>query len=383
MRIVLHGGFGEKGRTSIGIETGGYRLLLDAGVNTSVRGSDDYYPRITRAQLESTDAIVVTHAHEDHVAALGWCLAGGFRGRIFMTAQTRRDAASVLEGYAEPAHRRLVDAASIERLPLGVNALELGPLSIATGRSGHVAGGVWCALHDGRTRFVFCGDVLPSSAVFTMDALPACDAMAIDASYGEDTIRGDERARQIRAWVAKHEGGCALPTPLYGRSAELLAIVEGPLALAPGMREALATQIDETDWLIPGIARRLAARLDAAADWREDERLPRAALLCHDGMGMAGPAKSILPLARSTRHPTLITGHLPEGTFGQRMVAEGFADWIRLPTHPTLDENVAMARAGDPSTLIGHSCDHRALSDLARHLPRLRSDLSTGDVLEI
>jgi hypothetical protein len=33
--------------------------------------------------------------------------------------------------------------------------------------------------------------------------------------------------------------------------------------------------------------------------------------------------------------------------------------------------------------LIGHSCDHRALSDLARHLPRLRTDLSTGDVLEI
>jgi Cft2 family RNA processing exonuclease len=32
MRLVLHGGFGEKGRTSVGVERDGYRLLLDAGV---------------------------------------------------------------------------------------------------------------------------------------------------------------------------------------------------------------------------------------------------------------------------------------------------------------------------------------------------------------
>src|SRR5690349_14288956 len=99
MRLVLHGGFGEKGRTCVGVETDGYRLLLDAGVKTSARGSDDYYPAITPAQLAATDAIVVTHGHEDHVAALGWCLAEGFRGRIFMTAQTRRDAGEALAGY--------------------------------------------------------------------------------------------------------------------------------------------------------------------------------------------------------------------------------------------------------------------------------------------
>jgi Cft2 family RNA processing exonuclease len=383
MRLVLHGGFGEKGRTSIGVETGGYRLLLDAGVNTSARGRDDYYPRITRAQLEATDAIVVTHGHEDHVAALGWCLAEGFRGRIFMTAQTRRDTDSALDGYAEVAHRRLVDEARIEVLNVGVDALRLGPLSITTGRSGHVAGGVWCALHDGRTRFDYCGDVLPSSAVFEMDALPACDAMAIDASYGEDPIRGDERARQITEWVAAHQQGCVLPTPLYGRSAELLALVEGPLALASGMRDALAAQIEEIDWLIPGIARPLSTRLHAATEWREGEPLPRAALVCHDGMGMAGPAKSILAIARSTRHPTLITGHLPEGTLGQRMVADGYAEWIRLPTHPTLNENVAMVRTANPSTLLGHSCDRRALTSLARHLPQLRAGLSTGDAVEL
>ena len=48
MRLVLHGGFGEKGRTCLGVESAGYRLLLDAGVKTSARGSADYYPAIDR-----------------------------------------------------------------------------------------------------------------------------------------------------------------------------------------------------------------------------------------------------------------------------------------------------------------------------------------------
>src|SRR5687767_726788 len=142
MRVVLHGGFGEKGRTSLAIEHAGYRLLLDAGVKTSAQGSDDYYPRISTAQLQATDAMLVTHGHEDHVAALGWCIAGGFAGRIFMTAQTRSDTEASLAGYAEPSHLALFRAAAIEALPLGGNALSLGPLTISTGRSGHVAGGV-------------------------------------------------------------------------------------------------------------------------------------------------------------------------------------------------------------------------------------------------
>lgn len=383
MRVVLHGGFAEKGRTSIGVQGRGYRLLLDAGVNTSARGTDAYYPRITRDELAATDAIVVTHGHEDHVAALGWCIAQGFRGRIFMTAQTRRDAGVALEGYAEPAHRNLADNALIENLPLGDDALSLGPFSIKTGRSGHVAGGVWLALRDGVKRFTYCGDVLPSSSVFAMDALPACGTIAIDASYGDDPVRGDERARQIAAWIDAHEGGCVLPTPLYGRSAELLALVEGPLALATGMRDALQAQLREGDWLIGAIAAPLSTRMQAATDWREGDSLPRAALLCHDGMGMAGPSQSILTIARERSHPTLFTGHLPDGSPGHRMAIERRADWIRLPTHPTLDENLAMVAATGAQTVLGHSCEPRTLAALGRHVPQLRTTLATGDVVDL
>ncbi|MEP6656708.1 MAG: MBL fold metallo-hydrolase [Betaproteobacteria bacterium] len=382
MRLVLYGGFSEKGRTCLGIESGGYRLLLDAGVKTSARGRD-YYPVISPAALRATDAIVMTHAHEDHLGALGWCIAEGFRGRIFMTPECRCEADQCLRNYAQPEHVALVNHANLERLPVGPRALELGPLRIDTGRSGHVAGGLWCVVDDGQVSFSYCGDVVPASPVFTMDPLPACHAIALDASYGDDAVAAPVRAAQVTQWIAAHPKGCVLPTPLYGRSVELLGIVAGPVALAPGMREALRIQIDGGDWLAAGAAEMLAARLATATDWRSHTALPPAALLCHDGMGMAGPTRAILDVASAQRHPTLYTGHLPTGSPGERMVEGGLADWIRLPTHPTLTENMAMVAACGAQTVLGHSCDHAVLSRLAPHLPSLRADLATGDAIDL
>jgi uncharacterized protein len=382
MRLVLHGGFGEKGRTSIAVESDGYRLLLDAGVKTSARGRDEYYPAISEAALSATDAIVITHGHEDHVAALGWCIAKGFRGRIFMTAETLSETDVSLAGYALPEHQALVQQADVERLPVNGDALALGRLRIATGRSGHIAGGVWCSVDDGRTTFVYCGDVVPASPIFAMDPIPRCDAIALDASYGDDDVSNAERAVALREWIAARPMGCVLPTPLYGRSAELLAIIPGRVALAPGMREALQAQIAGGRWLVAGTAELLASRLGAAVDWREGMALPRAALLCHDGMGMSGPSRHILEMATAKQHPTLFTGHVPANSPGERMMNEGRAAWIRLPTHPTLSDNVAMVKASAATTVLGHSCEPEALARLARRVPALRTDVATGDSVE-
>jgi Cft2 family RNA processing exonuclease len=382
MRITLHGGFGEKGRTSIGVAADGFRLLLDAGVKTSAVGQADYHPAITSSELAALDALIVTHGHEDHVAALGWCLANGFRGRLFMTPQTRRDTDASLAGYATPQEHARVQAAAVEPLPVGTT-FALGPLRIATGRSGHIAGGVWCTVETLRARFGYCGDVVPASPIFAMDPLPPCDGLALDASYGDDTVGVAARAAAVAAWVAAHPQGCVLPTPLFGRSAELLSIVPGPVALAPGMRDALAAQMNEGEWLTPSAHAVLAAGLGRAVEWRESDPLPRAALLCHDAMGMAGPARAILERARRESAATLFTGHLPAGSPGARMLAEGAATWIRLPTHPTGTENATLAAATGASLLLGHSCEAPVLQRLATLVRGLRTDVATGAVLEL
>jgi len=379
MRLDLYGGFGEKGRTCLGVESAGFRLLLDAGVKTSAHGRDDYYPAIDAHELSAIDAIVVTHAHEDHVAALGWCIAGGFRGQIFMTAETQRDADASLASYATADEHARARAAIIERLPVGGNALSLGPFRIQTGRSGHMGGAVWCNLADERVSLDYCGDIVPSSPVFGVDPLPPADAIVIDASYGDDVQTGRERSQEVADWIEAHPQGSVLPTPLHGRSLELLALVEGPLALAPGMREALQTQIADDVWLLPGCATRLTARLAAARDWHLKDAFPRATLLCHDGMGMSGPARVILAEAARVGQPMLFTGHLPAGSPGEQLLARQHASWIRLPTHPTLAENLALVASSGAAKVIGHSCEKPTLAALRSHVPQLDATLATGD----
>ena len=78
---------------------------------------------------------------------------GTRRGRIFISPESQREVAQCLTDYGEPAHVELVRRYPIERLPLGEQALRLGPLQISTGRSGHIVGGLWCMIDDGSVRF--------------------------------------------------------------------------------------------------------------------------------------------------------------------------------------------------------------------------------------
>jgi glyoxylase-like metal-dependent hydrolase (beta-lactamase superfamily II) len=381
MKLRIHGGIGEKGRTCIGIEHGETRLLLDVGVDTSTRGNA-YYPAIMRAELERIDAIIVTHAHEDHVAALGWCLANGFAGRVLMTAEAASETDATLAAYATPEERNLARQVPAEIISPGAD-FALGPIAIRTGRSGHVVGGIWCHLSAGGRSLGYCGDVVPDSPVFAMDPLPPGDLLLVDASYGPDRIPAAQRGAAIKRWLAAHPQGAVLPTPLSGRSVELIGLIETSIAIHPSMREALAQQIAASSWLKPGAADILSARFAEALLWEEGEPLPAAALLVDDGMGLAGPSKAALAQAHRARHPVLLTGGIPKGSPADLMLAAGEAEWLRFPTHPTLPENVALATASGAGRILAHSCDAATAATLAADIPELMTGFKPGDTIEI
>ena len=160
-------------------------------------------------------------------------------------------------------------------------------------------------------------------------------------------------------------------------------VPQASVALAPGMRDALRTQAEGDAWLVPGMGERLAACLAASGDWHSLAPLPRAVLLCHDGMGISGSSRAILAEAARLSHPTLFTGHLPAKSPGEQMVARRQAEWIRLPTHPTLAENLALLASCGAATVIGHSCDRAALEALRPHIAQLDTTLATGDHVDL
>jgi glyoxylase-like metal-dependent hydrolase (beta-lactamase superfamily II) len=382
MRLDLLGGFGEKGRTSIALAHGGRRLLFDLGIKVGAAGAE-YYPAL-EGPLDDIEAVLISHAHEDHVGALSWLLAKGYRGRILMTAETCEQAPATLQAYAEAQDLRAFPF-PLERIELFEpgQPLPFGELTVTTGRSGHVVGGVWFAIEGPQGRLVYSADVVPHSSVFVMDPIPACDLLLLDASYGADPVSGQARAEAIRAWIAAHGKGCLLPTPLAGRSLELMAAMPDRFAIHAAMRGSLETQIEADAALLPGIGAELRRRLAAAIDWHDGEALPDCPLLADDGMGRAGPSARLLPLADEKGLPILLSGHLPTGTPGWVLHEKGRADWIRMPTHPTLSGNVAIwEKAGRPVAL-GHSCGASDLERLGAHIPNLRTDSRTGDSINV
>lgn len=381
MRLAFHGGFGEKGRTCLGLEGGGVRLLLDVGIDTATSGPARY-PAIAPDELARTDAILVTHAHEDHLAALGWCLAHGFRGRVLMTPETLAEREACLSAYAEPAHRDLALRAPVDTFRAG-ETLRLGDLVVETGRSGHAVGGVWFQVRDGEGASVlYAGDTVAGSPVLAMDPPPPSDVLLFDASYGEDAVPARQRAADIVAHVAAR-GACLLPVPLLGRSVELLALLDPPVAVHRDLRQAIAAQIADEAWLRPGLAPRLAERLRLARDWSDGEPFPATPLLVHDAMGLGGPSRGAIARALAEGMPILFTGHLPAGSPGERALAGGRAHWIRLPTHPTWPETLDLLDAVRPAWATGHSCPHEVMAGLTRHRPGVLRAVRPGGTLDV
>lgn len=377
MQLHLQGGFGEKGRTSVCIQADGVNVMLDAGIKVGA-GAESYHPQLALS-TEELDAVVITHAHEDHVGALCWLAVQGFSGPVYMTAETLAETPTTLAQYARPADLAAHPLATLDIRTVGIGErFSIGKLAIDIGHSGHVAGGMWIAVTSTQARVVYCGDVVPNSAVFPMTPLPTCDLLLLDASYGADPVSAKDRALAIAAWVAEHPGGSLVPTPLSGRSLELIAIHAGPFAIEAGMTDPLLAQIKVISGHNPVMAAQLADRVRAAQLWHEGAAFPRMPLLVHDGMGSAGPAATAIALAIAHQMPMLFTGHLPEGSPGAIAVADGLADWIRLPTHPTLDESVALCRTSGAARVFGHSCPPDEMASLASHIPALDPTVATG-----
>lgn len=90
VRVVGLGSFGEVGRSAILVDTGESKVLLDAGLSPSGYGPDSYpYYWSPEFRVDELDAVVISHAHLDHVGTLPLLFKYGFRGPVYATPPTR------------------------------------------------------------------------------------------------------------------------------------------------------------------------------------------------------------------------------------------------------------------------------------------------------
>src|SRR5688572_25450845 len=185
MRVHFHGAAGEVTGSLHEVEAAGRRLLLDCGL---IQGS----PEAERRNHESfpfdpaaLDALVVSHAHIDHIGRIPLLVQRGFDGPIFAQAATADlmpimllDAASLAEHDAERANRRRrpgipevaplftradVDAAMrrVQPLPYDTRTTIVPGIDIAFRDAGHILGSCIVELWADGRKLVFSGDLGP------------------------------------------------------------------------------------------------------------------------------------------------------------------------------------------------------------------------------
>lgn len=252
----------EIGANCYVLEMAGRRVLLDAGYHPKREGNEGL-PRLDSIPDESIEAIVLSHAHQDHIGSLPVAMRRHSTAPVLMTDATRRLGEIMLHNsinvmLAEKAvggppeyplftHRevdglvrRWVSRPLRQRFTIdGERATnELSELTVEFFDAGHILGSAGTLLRgDGRTVF-YAGDVQFDDQTISRAAdfpefseSDPCDVMIMESTRGDRAVpegftRQGEEERLARAINDVFQrGGCVL-IPLFalGKTQELLGM---------------------------------------------------------------------------------------------------------------------------------------------------------------
>ncbi len=341
--VASLGGSGEEARNCFLVESGSRAVLLDCGVRREALGAvDRVYPAVTEAIATRLDAVFLSHAHEDHVAALPYLYELGYRGLVYGTGETIRLAGGFMKKWAD----YVISAGGT--LPFSGEAvgrirfcpLSLGPqiidgIHVVAGRSGHMLGSCWLQFEFGDKTLLYTGDMALDGRLLATDLPPQSDAAVIDCAYAGRVLSQDGQygalLQRVRQAVATG-GKVLLPVPPNGRGSDILLYLCGHLAEVPIYVEANVVSLcgellQKRRWLREGAGGPINAVSleDGQARMRALSADGPAVYLTGDGM-MSGPTAAVYfeALKGAAENCILITGHTAEGALGSKIFDPAF-----------------------------------------------------------
>jgi metallo-beta-lactamase family protein len=369
MHVEFHGAASTVTGSATLLVAGGTRVLVDCGL---FQGGPELEARNREPfgfDPSTLDAVVLTHAHVDHVGRTPALLRHGFSGRVYCCRATSMlaplmllDSAKIAaEDHEEGGPPPLYDEHDVEALYARTEALAYGHerklgegVSVTLTDAGHVLGSahVLATLREnGRTvRFGISGDVGAPGRAVVADATPfrEADYLQVESTYGDREHRSyDASVKELVSILEEVEGGkgnVLVPAFAIGRTQDVLWHVavlksQGRLRrLRVYVDSPLATRVTEVYRRNPAAfdedAKRLLAGgtdpfdfegLEFVRDPRESRRLTedaRGALIiaasgmCQGGR-IVGHLKAMLP--RPETH-VVIVGYQAPGTLGRALV---------------------------------------------------------------
>lgn len=252
MQVEFHGAAGEVTGSMHLVRAAGRRILLDCGLKQGGREIEARNADPFPFDPGEIDALVVSHAHIDHIGRIPLLVKRGFAGPVFTQPASAElmpimleDSASLAESdaaranrdrrHGEPEAQPLYgrdDVTAAMRLlrPLDYDAeTEILPgVRIRLRDAGHILGSAIVELWADGKKLVFSGDLGQKGTPILRDpaAIPDADLVLMESTYGDRNHR--ERADTIHelgdildhAW--RERGNVLIPAFAVGRSQELL-----------------------------------------------------------------------------------------------------------------------------------------------------------------
>jgi Cft2 family RNA processing exonuclease len=249
----------EIGANSYLIEIGGRRLILDSGLHPKLEG-EAALPNYAAVPADSADAIILTHAHQDHVGSLPMTMRLHPRAKAFMTDATRQLSDVMLHNSVNVMTRKRDEGIPAyplfthREIDLTTRRWQTAPLHQEfdlTGEriraqdrgddvtceffdAGHILGSVGVLIRGGGRSLFYTGDVnfedqtIMQGATFPDGPL---DVLVMETTRGDRGVPADfSRAAEQRRLadsineVFARGGAVLLPLFALGKTQELLAM---------------------------------------------------------------------------------------------------------------------------------------------------------------
>ena len=251
VRMTVLGGAQEVGRSAFLIKTRESSVLLDCGINPGSQRPFESFPRFDSPefQLDSLDAVVISHAHLDHCGLIPFLYKYGYDGPVYCSAPTSNLMTLLQLDYLDVAGKQGItpyyDQKDVRECVLHTIPLRFGVVTdiapdirLTLHNSGHILGSAIAHLHigEGLHNIVYTGDYKFGRTMLLEAAaseFPRVETIITESTYSgpEDImpsrVEAEERITQVINETLDRRGKVLIPVPAVGRAQEIMLIIDG------------------------------------------------------------------------------------------------------------------------------------------------------------